>query len=148
MKNILFRYLLVVFIIAGCSSDAIKGSYFTFADKQWKRFENPEIEFDISKPGIFYNMWLEVDYDASLAPETLPVTVIMYTPSGEVRSRTLNLKFKDQNENNRDGKFRVMLRKDFAFSEKGSCSFEFENRSQDIKTPGMIRIGIVLEKGI
>ncbi|MCK5337841.1 MAG: hypothetical protein KAJ50_03480 [Bacteroidales bacterium] len=146
MNNQLFGYLLIVVIMAGCTSDTVLESYFSFPGEQWKRFENPEIEFDITGPGIFYNMWLEADYDVSLAPDVLAITVIMYTPSGEIRSRDLKLEFKDVDENSRPGRLRVMLRKDFAFAEKGLCSFEFENRSQNVITPGMKRLGIILEK--
>jgi len=145
MNNQLFRYLLIVIIIAGCTSDKVLESYFSFPGEQWKRFENPEVEFDIVGTGIFYNMWLEVDYDVALAPDVLAVK-IMYTPSGEVRSRDLDLGFKDVDENSSSGRLRVILRKDFAFAEKGLCLFEFENRSQNVVTPGMKRLGIVLEK--
>ena len=146
MNNRLFRYLLIAIVMAGCTSDTVLESYFSFPGEKWKRFENPEIKFDIAGPGIFYNMWLEVDYDTSLAPDVLAVTVIMYTPSGEIRSRNLNLMFKDVDENSIPGYLRVILRKDFAFAEKGLCSFEIENRSQNVVTPGMKRIGVVLER--
>ncbi len=105
------------------------------------------MDFNIEYPGIFYNMWLELHYTSSFDLNNLPVTVIMYTPSGEIRSRDLILKFEPKGDKNSEpGKLRVLLRKEFAFSEKGSCKFEIENRSQKIKTSGLISIGIIIEK--
>ena len=116
-------------------------SFHFFPDQNWKRFDNPIITFEIDKPGIFYDMLIEVDYDATLAHDELPITVIMTTPSGEIRSRNLTLKMDDQ-----EGKILPVLRKDYAFSEKGVCAFEIENRSQYIDSPGMEKIGIILKR--
>ncbi len=102
---------------------------------------------NIEHPGIFYTMWLELHYTSSFDLNNLPVTVIMYTPSGEIRSRDLILKFNtDGDKHSEPGKLRVILRKDFAFSEMGNCKFEIENRSQKVETSGLISIGIIIEK--
>lgn len=115
--------------------------YFSFPENTWKRFENPLIKLEITKPGIFYNLYVVVEYDKSTAPNFIPITVITTTPDGEVRSRNVRLRFKEG-----DGTAREVLRKDFAFAEAGICSFEIENRSQDIETTGLIKIGVVLER--
>ncbi|RLD52263.1 MAG: hypothetical protein DRI97_14690 [Bacteroidetes bacterium] len=141
MKNLFLRTILIIVLLMGCNSDNIIHSYYSFPEQNWKRFDNPIIEIDINKPGIFYDMWIELDYDVSKTLDEFLITVIMSTPSGEIRSRNLTLDMATG-----DGKIRVILRKDFAFSEKGPCTFEIENRSQNIETKGLKRIGIVLEK--
>lgn len=141
MKTLLLRTLTILFLLSGCGDGNTISKYFSFPDHTWQRFENPIIELDIDNPGIFYNMWLELDYDLTLAPEELAVTVITSTPSGEIRSRNLNLK-----PNSPDGKIRLILRKDFAFAEKGICTVEIENRSQHLETKGVKRIGVVVER--
>jgi hypothetical protein len=141
MKNLFLRTLLIIVLLMGCNSDNIISSYYSFPEQSWKRFDNPIIEIDINKPGIFYDMWIELESENPPATDELPITVIMSTPSGEIRSRSLTLYITAGDE-----KIRTILRKDFAFSNKGLCTFEIENRSQNIETKRLKRIGIVLEK--
>jgi len=141
MKNIFLTTMLTIFLLIGCNTNDNMESYYIFPDGLWKRFENPEIELDITKPGIFYDMFLEINYDPDIAKEPIPMTVIMSTPSGEIRSRNIRLV-----PGTAEGKVRIILRKDFAFSEQGTCSFEIENRSQNIETAGLKNLGIVMER--
>ncbi len=147
MKKTFLRYIILFILTAGCSSGSTIESFHNFPGQQWQRFENPLINFNIEHPNTFYNMWLELHYTSSFDLNNLPVTVIMYTSSGEIRSRDLILKFEPKGDKNSEpGKLRMLLRKDFAFSEKGNCKFEIENRSQKIETSGLISIGIIIEK--
>ena len=141
MKNLFLRTLLIIVLLMGCDNNNIISSYYSFPEQSWKRFDNPIIEIDINKPGIFYDMWIELESENPPATDELPITVIMSTPSGEIRSRSLTLYITAGDE-----KIRTILRKDFAFSNKGLCTFEIENRSQNIETKRLKRIGIVLEK--
>ena len=134
------KYLLIIMLLAACSSPETK-RFYTFPNDTWKRFENPVINMEISKPGIFYDLYVEVEYDKNLTPDFIPISVITSTPDGEVRGRSLSLKFSEGN-----GMIKEILRKDFAFAEAGNCSFEIENRSQDIETFGVKKIGVVLER--
>jgi len=143
MKPFLIRSLLFVFLLAGCGNSVNIDEHYSFPGEIWKRFDNPVIETGISHPGIKYVMYLELEYDPSLAPAQLPVTVIMTTPSGEIRSRDLTFKTDPA-----QSKVQLTLRKDFAFSEKGACSFEIENRSQYVETKGVKRIGVIIEKEV
>ena len=121
-------------------------SLYSFPDGQWGRFDNPIIDIEIVSPGIYYDMYLELDFDASQSPDNFLITVIMYTPSGEIRSRDIQLDFNtDSDENTKPGKLSVVLRRDFAFSDKGNCKFEIENRSTKIVTPGMKSIGVLMK---
>jgi hypothetical protein len=146
MKNILLKTTLLLFLIWGCKSDTTISQYHSFPDEVWKRFDNPVLELNIEHPGIFYDMWVELDYDEYATHENLAVSVIMDSPSGEIRSRDLLFEFKHEDKNNKPGKCRLILRKDYAFAEKGVCIFEIENRSQRIESRGLSKIGIVLER--
>jgi len=141
MKNIFLTSMLAIFLLIGCNPTDNMESFFSFPEGQWQRFENPIIEIDVTKPGIFYDMYLEINYDPEIAKEPIPITVIMSTPSGEIRSRNIRIV-----PGTAEGKIRVILRKDFAFSEQGICSFEIENRSQNIETSGLKNLGIVMER--
>jgi len=147
MKKTFLRYIALFILTAGCSSGSTIESFHNFPGQKWQRFENPLINFDIEHPNTFYDMWLELHYTSSFDTDNLPVTVIMYTPSGEIRSRDIILKLNvEKDKHGESGKLRVPLRKEFAFSEKGDCKFEIENRSQKIEASGLISIGIIMEK--
>lgn len=139
MKRLYLRNLIIIIILAGCGTGNIS-AYYSFPGETWKRFDNAIFDVRISHPGVFYTMYLELEYDPAMAPTEFPVTTIMTTPSGEIRSRTITLKPNPGKE-----KIRVVLRTEFAFREKGSCTFEIENRSQYVETSGVKRIGIIME---
>jgi hypothetical protein len=135
------RNIIIVLLLSGCGGGTTVSTSYSFPGEIWKRFENPVFDARISHPGVYYTMYLELEFDPALTPAQLPVTVIMTTPSGEIRSRTLTLKTDPKQQ-----KIRVPLRTEFAFSEKGKCTFEIENRSQYVETKGMRRIGVVMEE--
>ena len=146
MKNSIFRYILLIFLLSGCYSATDLKSSYSFPEGLWSRFDNPVLDFNIDNPGIFYDMFLEVDFDISQRHEQFSITVIMNTPSGEIRHRDLVLDFAKKDESGKPGVLRLVLRREFAFSDKGACSFEIENRSAKVKNPGINSISIILEK--
>lgn len=145
MKKFAF-YLLPVLFLLGCVNDSILRSTYEFPENQWKRFDNPELSINIDAPGMYYNMFVELEYLASQPPQEFTITVIMYAPSGEMRARDLLLKPYSGADQKSDGHIRLPLRKDYAFSDIGPCKFEIENRSSRITTNGIKNISIVLEK--
>lgn len=135
-------------MLFSCSTDNILSTTHTFPKGEWHRFTNPVINFQINNPGIFYDMYLELDYDISKTPEDFRMSVIMNTPSGEMRSRDITTKFSSASTNGNNGIYRVLLRREYAFSEMGLCTFEIENRSSKMILPGMNSLSIVLEKSM
>lgn len=137
---------MLLFLLAGCSSATKLKTTFSFPEETWNRFNNPVLNFDITTPGIFYDMFLELEFDEAQARDKFMVTVIMYTPSGEMRSRDMDLNFSKKENITEPGKIRLVLRREFAFSDKGVCQFEIENRSSKVVTPGMKSISVVFER--
>jgi len=147
MKKSVLRLLFIFFILTGCVQGNRFSTTYAFPEERWQRFENPVLNFNIDKPGIYYDMFLELEYNASQPPADFPVTVLMYTPSGEMRARDIQLEMALPGEQTTSpGKFKVVLRKEFAFSEKGACKFEIESRSSKVNTDGVKSISIILER--
>lgn len=145
MRKFVYIFLLLLTIGPGCSTGNGYRLFHEFPQEVWNRYENPVLEFNISDPGIYYDMYLQVNYLPSHRPENFKVTVIMTTPSGEVRSRDLDLDFEKSVSAGGHNELRVLLRKDYAFAEKGICYFEIENRSSNVNTDGIKSVGIYME---
>ncbi len=73
-------------------------------------------------------------------------------PSGEMRTADYSFKIKDK-----EGKIlseclgdycdiKFLLRGGFRFSEPGIVKFEIENKMTKIETPGIIEVGLIIEK--
>jgi hypothetical protein len=146
MKKTIYTSLLLILLAWGCSFEKKYRSFYEFPGDEWNRFENPLIEFNITDPGIYYDMSLKLNYMPSPDLKNFLITVIMTTPAGEVRSRDVELDFGKGKPVDDYARINIILRKGYAFSEKGKCIFEIENRSSDVNTPGMKSIGIFMEK--
>jgi hypothetical protein len=146
MKNQLFKYILLLFLMVSCSPSGNFIETYTFPEGNWDRFTNPLVHFQIENPGIYYDMFLELRFDPSSQPEDFLMTVIMTTPGGEVRSRDVKTNFSKAELNDNDAVFRILIRREYAFSEKGECTFEIENRASRMSTTGMNSLSIIIEE--
>lgn len=146
MKNTYCAYLLFILMLVSCTSSDRLISTHVFSDGEWSRFTNPVLDFQIKNPGIYYDMFLELDVDLSQKPDNLKMTVIMNSPGGEIRSRDIVPDFNAASVDGKNARLRIVLRREYAFSEKGVCSFEIENRDSKTITTGVKSISIVLEK--
>lgn len=132
--------------MASCGPSGHFTETYTFPEGKWERFTNPLLQFQIENPGIYYDIFLELSFDPSSPPEDFLITVIMTTPGGEVRSRDVNTKFGSAQVNEKEAVFRILIRREYAFSEKGECTFEIENRASRLSFPGMNSLSIILEE--
>lgn len=147
MNTSFYKIVLLAFILAGCAQATGLRSTISFPEEQWKRFENPILDFNIKSPGIFYDMFFELEYDVNNPPKEFPITVIMYTPSGEMRARDIIIRAEVPGEGElASGTIRLVLRREYAFAEQGICKFEIENRSSKVITTGIKNLSILLEK--
>jgi len=146
MRKIIYLSLLLVFIFLSCSTGSKYRAFHEFEQGVWNRFENPVLEFNINDPGIYYDMFLQVNYKPSQKLENFKITVIMTTPSGEIRSRDIDLDFSKGVDAGNHFELMEILRRDYAFSDQGKCYFEIENRSSEVNTVGIQSVGIYFEK--
>ena len=146
MRKPKYLSLWLVFILLSCSPGSKYRVFHEFDQEVWNRFENPVLEFNITDPGIYYDMFLKLNYKPSQKLENFKVTVIMTTPSGEVRSRDIDLDFSKGVGAGKQSELSVVLRREYAFSDQGKCYFEIENRSSEVNTVGIKSVGVYLEK--
>jgi gliding motility-associated lipoprotein GldH len=146
MKYKCIKYIIIVLLLISCSSSDSLITTYDFPDGQWQRFTNPLVQIEIKNPGIYYDMFVELKFDPAKQAEDFMMTVIMTSPGGEVRSRDIMSDFRSAVTEGKEAGFRVILRREYAFSEKGICTFEIENRSSKVMLPGMKSISIIFER--
>lgn len=133
-------------LMISCTSNNRLSSTYSFPEGEWQRFTNPEINFQISNPGVYYDMFMELEFDISQKPDNFRISIIMNTPSGEMRSRNITLELEKARVEDGRGILKIPLRREYAFRDKGLCSFEVENRSSKMILPGMKSLTIIMEK--
>ena len=151
LKGKLMIYILI-FLMSSCDNNIHYNYFEKFNNNSWNRFSELNFEFPVNESGIEYNIYLLIKFDESFSYDKLLINTAFYTPSGEERFTKYDIKVKDKNgefigEKQDDQiELKFSLRKDFRFSKDGICKLEVENRMTKIETPGIIGIGIVVEK--
>ena len=151
LKGKLMIYILI-FLMSACDNNIHYNYFEKFNNNSWNRFSELNFEFPVNESGIEYNIYLLIKFDKSFSNDELLINTAFYTPSGEERFTKYDIKVRDKNGEfigeKQDNliKLKFSLRKDFRFSKDGICKLEVENRMTKIETPGIIGIGIVVEK--
>ena len=151
LKGILMIYILI-FLMSACDNKIHYDYFGEFKNKSWNRFSELNFEFPVNESENGYNIYLLIKFDELFSYDKLLINTAFYTPSGEERFTKYDIKVKDKNGEfigeKKDNKIEMKfpLRKDFRFSKDGICKLDVENRMTKIETPGIIGIGIIVEK--
>ncbi len=138
--------------IASCSDNRmVFERNHRFEQKTWDRFNQILFNFPIEDTSATYNISLVVKPEAQFEYTTLPVYVILATPSGEERMNEVKVKMKEGDKfiGAEEGKpvvISTVLWKDLKISEKGNCKLSIENMIPKIQTLGLSEIGLIVEK--
>jgi gliding motility-associated lipoprotein GldH len=139
-------------IFPSCQGGRVFEEYRKLDDYTWKRFDNIVFEAEIEDTGASYNIYIAIRHITQYPFKNLMITAIMKTPSGEERYLEYDLKIRDD-----EGKplgngmgdlwdINIPLRKNFRFRNPGKVVMEFENRMSRPTTPGIMEIGLIIEK--
>lgn len=153
MKRIvIFTTLLALLILVSCSDNRkVFERYHKFEQSTWDRFNQIIFNFPVEDPEAEYNISLVVKPSDQFEYATLPVYVILTTPSGEERMNEVKVKMKEGKKfiGAEEGKpviISTQLWKALKITSKGSCKLSIENMIPKIQTAGMNEIGIQVEK--
>lgn len=127
--------------------------YFKFENSNWDRFKKVVFNIPIEPSEEGYDITLVLKPNKDFIYNSLPVYVIMNTPSGEERMNDIKIQVKDE------GKFigevegqpviiKTALWKGLRISEKGTCVISLENIVPKIQTAGLNEIGIIIEHAV
>lgn len=148
----LVPFLLILLLLQSCSPRKVFEERHTFEDLKWNRFKSVFFEFDISDTKSLYNLTISLRHHTLYPEKDLQMTIAIYTPSGERRLRDVIMQIR-----NADGTFKSsgmgdlwdidqVIYSDYTFNEKGHYKVEIENRMEKLETPGVMELGLKIEK--
>lgn len=155
LKNISGSLLLALalgLVLQSCGGSRVFEEHHKLDDYTWKRFDNIVFEAEIEDNSASYDIYIAIRHITQYPFKNLMITTIMKTPSGEERYLEYDLKIRDDDGNPLgDGMgdlwdISIPLRKNFRFREAGTLVIEFENRMPRPTTPGIMEIGLIIEK--
>ncbi len=153
MKKILtLLFIAVILSTIGCQEDSPNEIYYPFNNEIWQRFNILSFELSIEKADKPYKIVLFARHNKDFPFKALDFNMVMNTPSGEERINEYRLKVK-----NRAGEFlgsceneiceaTIVLKKEIYITKSGLLLIELENLTPRLETPGLLGVGVRLEK--
>ncbi|NOX48906.1 MAG: gliding motility lipoprotein GldH [Chlorobi bacterium] len=155
MKKHISNFLLfavAILLLISCSDQKVFEQYHKFEKFSWNRFEFVDFETQIEDTESEYDIYLNLRHLPEYPYRNFDFNFTIYTPSGEMRTSNYEIKLYD-NQGNRLSEclgdycdMKIPVRKGFRFSEPGTVKFEIENRMTKLETPGVMEVGLIIEK--
>ncbi len=149
---IAFLTILLLFLSACKQNEIVFMESRQFENNSWNKFNSLNFTFPISDINSSYDIFLVIEHTSQLKIKNLPLSFYFYTPSGETRAMSFNIKIINNKGNyigeKKEGLWKIIvpLRKDFQFQEKGTAQIEIVNQLSKLETPGFIKAELVIKK--
>lgn len=151
MKLRFAKFLLLLTIITGaCSRGPVYQGAHNFEGAVWNRFDIIKFTVPLKEEGRAYDIYFTLKHTAGYSEPSLPVYIIMNTPSGEERMREISVKttpslIKSESAADSLGSVKIPVWKGVSIPEKGNCVISVENIYPKIQAQGVEQIGILVE---
>ncbi|MDD5507460.1 MAG: hypothetical protein PHD25_03915 [Bacteroidales bacterium] len=153
MKQV-FALLFIPFLIIpfSCNTKDDLCQWVTFNNQAWNRFEKQKFGLSVMNTTASFDMKLILRHNDDYPFDNLYIHIVMEMPGGEERIMEKDFRIRDALGNflsgDRNGyrELSFYLFKDLNFSEKGLCSVEIENLIPKIEIPGILELGLCLQK--
>lgn len=148
-KPVLFLLASAIIYIS-CQSEQVKEKLISFPSGTWPRFEILSFGFPMSDSPRTYDIVLEIKTLKNFEYDSLPMNMVLNSPSGEERIREFTMEFrnkKGQFMGQAEGDsciFSCMLKKDLSCSGKGMLKVAIENLNPRIQTDGIVSASVRL----
>jgi len=153
MKQISVLLLIsLLFISSSCTRNERQCQFVSFHDHAWNRFEKQKFEIPVRNISSPSELKLILRHTNDYPFDNLYINVITEMPGGEERIMEKDLRLKDASGNflsdDRKGYHEISftLYKELRFTEKGLCRVEIENLIPKIEIPGILELGLCLQK--
>jgi gliding motility-associated lipoprotein GldH len=144
--------LSIGFLLVSCANNKVFEQYHKFEKFSWNRFDFVKFEVNIEDMETDYDIYLSFRHLPEYPYHNIDFNFTIYTPSDEMRTSDFEIDiFDKQGERLSEclGDYcdlKIPVRKGFRFSEPGLAKFEIENRMTKLETPGVIEVGLIIEK--
>ncbi len=152
MKTILAGILISLIILTSCLRESVEfREYVEMDNMTWNRFNTLEFEVPVKENDVF-DFKLFLRHHTDFPYDKLFVNITFYSPGGDIRSRDYDFDLKDYRGDwlaNGMGELwdlEILIRKEMPFFENGICKVRVENKYSKLDTPGIIEIGIIVQK--
>ena len=156
MKNtksiLILLSVTLLLLTSSCSNQKVFEEHYKFEDFSWNRFDFVKFEVNIEDTEIEYDMYLNFRHLPEYPYPNFNFNFTIYTPSDEMRTSDFEIDlFDKQGERISEclGDYcdlKIPVRKGFRFSEPGIAKFEIENKMTKLETPGVMEVGLIIEK--
>jgi gliding motility-associated lipoprotein GldH len=156
MKRIIvWSFLFYIIISGGCTKNRIYEKHINIENYSWKRIDGNHVlkyEVPVKDTSSNYNIMIAVRYMTGFPFTTLHVGFDIYTPDGEEKYSLHNLAIRGKDGSNKgEGlgdiwDLNVPVITNYKFNTKGLYKFEIENLMDKYDTPGIMQIGLIIEK--
>jgi gliding motility-associated lipoprotein GldH len=156
MKNkTLLYFLLTIVTLGGCTKKRIYEKHFSIENYSWNRIKDNNVlkfEVPVKDTSSNYNIMVAVRYMTGFPYTSLHIGFGVYTPDGEEKYSLHNLQIRGKDGSNKgEGlgdiwDLNVPVMADYKFNSMGIYKFEVENMMDKYDTPGIMQIGLIIEK--
>ncbi len=152
MKKIVFYLLIAIVVLSACSGNTLLNKRHEFKNYTWNRFDSLVFETKVKDPQQQYNIYLTLRYITQYPYNDLKVNFTIYSPAGDERTtmHVFNIKDKEgklQGEGAGDMyDLKLLVKQNVSFNQKGICKFQVDNLMDHLEIPGLMDLGIVVEK--
>ena len=154
-KKLLLPIILLVILLASCSKSRIYEKHTDMENSIWKRIDgNHVVKFTVNVKDTLsdFDISIAVRYMTGFPYTTLHVGFTLDTPEGEEKYSVNDLQMRGA-----DGSYKgeglgdiwdltVPLIKNYRFVRAGVYKFEIENLMSKFETPGIMQIGLIIDK--
>lgn len=147
-----FILIPALILFSGCRQDDPDGVYYPFKEHSWQRFNILKFELPVKQSERPYKVVFFARYDQDFPYPSLDFNMVMNTPTGEERISEFQLKIKDADDHFLgtcdQGIYEgsVILNKELYLNKGGMLLIEVENLIPKMETPGLLGVGIRLQK--
>jgi len=143
---------MAMLLLISCSNHKVFEQHHKFENLSWNRFNNIEYEVNIEGTENDYDIYLNFRHLPEYPYRNIDFSFTIYTPSGEMRAMDYEIDLFDKQGKPKSkclGDYcvlKIRLREGFRFSEPGKARFVIENKMKKLETPGILEVGLIIEK--
>jgi gliding motility-associated lipoprotein GldH len=152
MKKLIVAFLAGLMGLTSCSPGKIYEKHLDNDRITWNRFDVKTFKVDIKDISEKYDFYVAFRHVTDVPFRFITIKFTLYTPSGERRILEQKIFLKDKEGNllgNGMGDLwdlNQLVRENFEFTEPGVCTVEVSSTMSQADLPGIMQVGLIVEK--